>query len=87
MVGRDQPVRLFAPQANTPASPDADALRARFSEALATYRAGQFNQALALFDAMADRDAIAAAFAERLRGWIANGPPQPWDGITNLESK
>jgi class 3 adenylate cyclase/CHASE2 domain-containing sensor protein len=87
VVGRDQPVRLFAPQANTPASPDAEALRARFSEALATYRAGQFNQALALFDAMADRDAIAAAFAERLRGWIANGPPQPWDGITNLESK
>jgi hypothetical protein len=27
------------------------------------------------------------ATAARLRGWLAEGAPLPWDGITNLESK
>jgi len=36
---------------------------------------------------LADRDPVSDAFAARLRGWLAEGAPRPWDGITNLESK
>jgi class 3 adenylate cyclase len=87
VVGRDQPVRLLVPEGKGTATPVTEALEAKFSGALAQYRAGQFDEALSLFDAMADRDPVSAAFAVRLRGWLANGPPRPWDGITNLESK
>jgi adenylate cyclase len=79
VVGRDQPVRLFTPQPV--------AVPAGFAEALAAYRAGAFDKALAGFAALAADDSIAAAFAARLSDWKAAGPPQSWDGITNLEAK
>ena len=79
VVGRDQPVRLFAPEHETPP--------AAFAEALASYRAGAFDEALAQFAALAGGDPVAAAFADRLRRWRGSGPPQPWAGITDLESK
>ncbi len=79
VVGRDQPVRLFTPERVAPP--------VGFAQALASYRAGDFGKAYAQFAALADGDPIAAAFAERLRGRREAGPPQAWDGITNLESK
>jgi adenylate cyclase len=79
VVGRDQPVRLFTPERVAPP--------VGFAQALASYRAGDFDKAYAQFAALADGDPIAAAFAERLRGRREAGPPQAWDGITNLESK
>jgi adenylate cyclase len=79
VVGRERPVRLFTPgPAPAPAG---------FAEALAAYRAGAFEAALAGFEALAADDSIAAAFAARLSDWKAGGPAPGWDGITNLESK
>ncbi len=69
------------------ATPETAALRIKFAEAQVQYRAGQFDEALASFATLADRDPVSDAFAARLRGWLAEGEPRPWDGITNLESK
>jgi adenylate cyclase len=87
VVGRDQPVRLFLPETKGPAMAEVDGLRAKFAEALAAYRAANFAKALPLFAAMADNDPVSAAFAGRLKRWGDAGPPEPWDGVTNLESK
>src|SRR6266404_4318116 len=70
VAGRDRPVRLFVPEAKGAGT---EGMQTGFAEALSSYRAGRFEEALARFAALADRDAISAAFAERLRGWLANG--------------
>jgi len=85
VIGRDRPVRLFTPQIKSQAI-EGDMQRV-FEEALAAYRAGKFETALAQFTAQAARDSVAAAFAIRIGGWLAKGRPENWDGVTTLESK
>ena len=86
VMGREQPVRLFMPQER--AAPTArGALDASFTSALAAYRAGEFETALMAFENLASGDPVAASFATRLRALLAEGPPDTWDGVTNLEAK
>jgi len=87
VVGRDQPVRLFTPGGPEAGTPEAESRRAKFAEALAEYRAGRFGPARSLFEDIADRDGVSASFVQRLRRWGDGGPPGPWDGVTDLESK
>ncbi|TXH33902.1 MAG: adenylate/guanylate cyclase domain-containing protein [Rhodospirillaceae bacterium] len=78
VVGRDQPVRLFTPLA------DSDG---RWMNALAAWRSGDFAAAVAAFNNLAkEGDEIAAAFAERAAANIVT-PPVAWDGIVNLSEK
>lgn len=83
VMGRHQAVELFTPC-------DDRALAARASEALDDYRAGHWESALARWRAFAQShpdDPIAKVFLARIEAWSASGWPDPWDGITELESK
>ncbi len=86
--GRKAPVRIFQPLAANGAFPalGEDDLK-RFAEALATFRDGRFSEAAAMFDATADRDPVAEAFAARAREMEADPPPPDWDGINTLLTK
>ena len=83
--GRAAPVTIFAPDRGKPPSPEKDRQNAAYADALAAYRAGDFNRARAGFEAVAADDPIAAAFARRL----ADAPPAAadWDGVSGLETK
>lgn len=84
VVGRGQPVRLFTPEIRDSGTPARDR---DFTAALAHYRAGDFTAALTGFEALAPTDPVSAAFVGRLRVWLAEGIPDNWDGVTNLETK
>jgi class 3 adenylate cyclase len=92
VVGRAEPVTIYEPldlaESQEAATLDAAARKAAaFAEALATYRAGNFAVAAALFDKLAPEDAPARLFAKRARAWMAAPPPATWDGVTVLETK
>jgi len=81
--GRQQAVDLFTPC-------DDPSLAAMAGAALAAYREGRWESALAQWRALAEAhrdDGIAKVFLARLEAWSAGGWPDPWDGITELESK
>jgi adenylate cyclase len=84
VVGRDQPVQLFAPL-STDAAPSHD--ERRWRTALMAWRRGDFAQALEICAELeAAGDEIAATFATRARQ-LAKSPPASWDGIINLSEK
>ncbi len=80
VVGRDQPVTLFEPL-----PPDSKLDLARFADAVALWRRGDFAPAAALFRQLSD-DPAARRFAERAEAF-ASQPPAAWDGIVNLQQK
>ncbi len=86
--GRAAPVRIFEPLGR-PESISADQGRdlAAFAEALTRFRARQFVEAMAGFEALAERDPVAAAFAARARELNANPPPENWEGVNVLFTK
>jgi adenylate cyclase len=84
VVGRGQPVRLFTPESHNAGT---ETLQREFAAALARYRAGEFEEARAGFEALAVLDPVSAAFAQRLRDRLAESVPEGWDGVTNLETK
>ncbi len=53
-------------------------------EALARARRREFTEALAFFEAHAAVDPVSAAWAERVRGYIAHPPPEGWTGRGDL---
>jgi len=59
---------------------------ARYAQALALYRDGDFAAAHAIFDDLAQDDPAAAALGNRCRKYAASPPPD-WDGIFRPESK
>ncbi|MDY0884450.1 adenylate/guanylate cyclase domain-containing protein [Dongia soli] len=78
VVGRDQPVRLFTPLAD---SGDG------WMIALSQWRTGDFAAAAAGFRTLAEAgDEIAGSFAERAAAYSVT-PPASWDGIVNLSEK
>lgn len=88
VVGRGQPVTIYEPLALAGAArPEQTEVSTAFAAGLAEYRAGRFDAAAHLFDALATRDSPARVFAERARRCLASPPPQPWDAVTTLESK
>jgi adenylate cyclase len=81
--GRHQAVPLFTPC-------DDPALVAKSAAALETYRRGEWAGALAQWQELSQAypdDPVCAVILGRLRAWSGHGWPDPWDGITELESK
>ena len=88
VVGREQPESIFEPIAlNGSVSPADEELNSVFSTALDEYRSRRFETAARLFEALAPRDSASRVFAARARRWQANPPAEPWDAVTNLETK
>lgn len=88
VVGRQEPVTLFEPLAiAATASPEQSATAARYTAALADYRAGRFEAAIEAFEQIAPWDEPAKQMAARSRRWAANPPPRPWDGVEDLKEK
>jgi adenylate cyclase len=84
VVGRDHPVRLFAPLPADAALAQDDA---NWRLALSAWRQGDFPRAANICDILAAAgDEIAATFAERAHKFTAS-PPAIWDGIVNLSEK
>jgi adenylate cyclase len=58
----------------------------RHAEALATWRRGEFDKALACFTAL-PQDAVSEMYRERCTRFIKNPPPPDWDAIETLDEK
>jgi len=71
------------------ATPTFGAVRDRWAEALAPYRAGDFAEAEARFAAMRDGplSGPASIFAERSAAFLATPPGGDWDAVFRAESK
>jgi len=88
VVGRAAPVPLFDPVGLDGAVPTATLVKvARYGAALRAYRAGRFEEAAALFDALAPSDPPAAAMARRARALQTAPPDAVWDGVVDLDTK
>jgi len=57
---------------------------AGWPQALARVRERDFAGALSFFEAHAAADPVSAAWAERVRGYVARPPPEGWDGRGDL---
>jgi adenylate cyclase len=81
--GRHQAVPLFTPC-------DDPELASKSTAALDSYRRGDWATALREWQELAQAypdDPVCAVILARLRAWSERGWPEPWDGITELESK
>lgn len=90
--GKTEPVSMFEVLDFHTAEtfPHRDEILARFAQALALYRAGEFVQAQALFQANLDQhsgDGPSALYADRCREFAAIPPPQPWNGVWEMKTK
>ena len=89
VVGRREPVAIFEPLARrgeTASGPEIDT--AAYAEALASYRAGDFEQAASRFAALAQAGDKAAESMSARAATLAKDPPTgPWEGVTDLTSK
>ena len=79
VTGRGAATAVFQPVTDKTAA-------ARYAQALALYRDGDFAAARAIFDDLAQDDPPAAALANRC-GKYAASPPPDWDGVFRPESK
>ena len=89
VVGRQQPVTIFEPLGESGEALNvnigSDQIQ-HYASALAAYRCGDFKAAYEEFSA-SKGDAAAQKAADRALAFI-NGPPdEPWDGVTNLDTK
>jgi class 3 adenylate cyclase len=90
VVGKSRPVRIYELAGlDGEVGAGAQAVHARFAEALAAYRERRFAEAQAAFSALADesRDAPAHTFARRCAEFQAAPPPEDWDGVYRSTSK
>src|SRR5688572_13874025 len=82
VMGKTVGISIFTPCED-------EALIELSAEALAAYRAGEFEEAEALWHNLLARyadDPVATVFLERIANFPA-GPPAGWDGVTTLDSK
>jgi adenylate cyclase len=82
--GKNEPVKIYEPLGLRTALDGARVTRAeQFHEALKLYRARQFGAALRLLEDLArDRDeGLFALYRERVTHFLADPPPQEWDGV------
>ncbi|GIL38722.1 adenylate/guanylate cyclase domain-containing protein [Roseiterribacter gracilis] len=86
-VGKSEPQRVYellGPVGNTP--PERLARRERFVEGLELYRAAQWDEAHAVFTALATEDPTSAIFAARVEQ-LRQEPPDNWTGVWTLTEK
>jgi adenylate cyclase len=86
VVGRGAPLTLFQPMTHAQAQERAG-LHAAYAEALASYRAGDFDAAVRLFARIADQDPPATFMLARCRDLQQRPLPDDWDAVYDLESK
>jgi adenylate cyclase len=85
--GKDQAVTVYEVlgQAGQP-DPELRARARRFEEGLALYRARDFAGALARFEANAG-DEPSAIYVTRCQAFLAEPPPDDWDGVWRMKEK
>jgi adenylate cyclase len=86
VVGRGTPITLFEPMTYAQAAERA-ALHASYADALASYRAGDFDAAVRQFARIADGDPPATWMLARCRDLQQRPLPADWDAVHDLESK
>jgi adenylate cyclase len=94
VVGINTPVRLYELLGlrDEPAAGPSGGLGivAAWEEALALYEKRQFPAAEKIFSAIAaqnEGDGAARLYIDKCRGYIADPPPDDWDGVNNLSQK
>ncbi|MCX7048995.1 MAG: adenylate/guanylate cyclase domain-containing protein [Candidatus Sumerlaeota bacterium] len=85
VVGKKTAVRVFEPMWREEYAARREILEA-FDRALRHYYDGRFEEALNGFEAIANADAPAAAYAKRCKGLIEN-PPAQWEGVWEMTEK
>jgi adenylate cyclase len=79
VVGRDEPARIYEPMSHQEFSARKEDLEV-FSQGLAAFYKGRFDEAEKLFAAIADNDPAARAYREKCRCLMEN-PPTQWLGV------
>ena len=79
VVGKSEPVTVFEPMYRAQAAANAPVLAA-FAQGLQLYYRGQFAEALAIMEGIADRDPPAAHYIPKLRELIKQAPAN-WQGV------
>ena len=86
VVGRSQAVDLFTFWDATIPPDD----RIAYERAVDSYRTGEISRAASVFQtlqAARPNDSLFSLYAERCLAWEASPPQEPWDGISNAQSK
>ena len=91
VVGISEPLRLYELTGLTDEADEAELqFSASWEEAIAMLEAGNFSQAVCLFNALLDKkpqDKAAALYAKRCAEYLIMPPDPEWDGIINLHEK
>ncbi len=91
VVGKSEPVRVYQLLERKNQTPGRMAdLVEKFEAALALYKAGNYQDALAGFEAcigIMEDDGPSLVFIERCKGFLAEPPPADWDGVFTLTDK
>ena len=85
VVGRKEPVRVYEPILPSEAATRQATLDV-FAHALTKYYEGAIQEALALFETIAEHDAPASAYVRRCRDLLAH-PPDVWTGVWTMTEK
>lgn len=85
VVGRKEPVAVYEPLGEERARREAHDL-GDFADALHLFSRGEFHSAKERFEAVADRDPVAAKYVEKCAARIAE-PPADWNGVLVMTSK
>jgi adenylate cyclase len=85
VVGKATPVRVFEPMFADDYEAGA-AVFGVFGKGLQAWYAGAFQDALAILEPIADRDAPARAYIQDCRKRLAN-PPENWEGVWQMTEK
>lgn len=85
VVGRAEPVRIYEPMFKEDYEAKAGVLKI-FAEALQKFYAGDFKDALELFEIIKEEDPPARAYAEKCLALI-NDPPEQWHGVWIISEK
>lgn len=83
VMGRREPVTVFEPLSFA-GSPEMDS--AAFNSGLRAFYAGEFAEAQAQFERLAEADPASARYARLCRQMLAQ-PPNQWDGVISLDAK
>ena len=89
VVGRQQPVTIFEPLGELGEALNVEIGSEQlqhYASALAAYRSGDFEAAYEEFTAL-EGDAAALRAADRALALVNDPPDEPWDGVTNLDTK
>lgn len=88
--GREQPARVFELLAEKgTSSPETVSTLILYEQALATYHRRAFAEALRLFEKCFSEfgDPVSAVYIGRCRDFLAEPPPEDWDGVASLKDK